>query len=386
VSTLISERPDSADLADHAGTWRSAYLHFPFCARLCPYCDFAVVAGRDAEQQRYLAALSQEIAFEESWASLDALYLGGGTPSRADPGLVAAVLAGLDVAEDAEISLEANPEDWTLAGAQAWRAAGFNRVSFGAQSFDPATLRYLGRRHDPDHIRRAVGWAREAGFRSVNLDLIFGAPGEDGWVRSLEAALALEPDHLSCYALTVEPGTELHRRVLGGETAPDPDRQADQWELAEAMAGAAGLVRYEVSNWARPGHAVRYNLAVWAQGEYLAYGLGAHRFRDRVRSHNYRHLETYLAAVERGERPQAGAEVIEGWIAEVERVFLGIRRAAGVVAGAAGHALLAAPAGEQLLAAGVIEVVGDRLVVRRPLLTDAVSRALLSVARAEVGE
>ena len=199
---------------------------------------------------------------------------------------------------DSEVSIEANPEDWSPALAGALRAVGFNRVSFGAQSFDPATLGRLGRRHSPSQIVSAVAAARDAGFRSINLDLIFGTPGDDSWERTLHSALDLKPDHLSCYALTVEPGTELFRQVAAGAPSPDPDTQADQWESAAGLAAEAGLVRYEVSNWARPGHAVNYNLAVWAQAEYLAFGLGAHGFRNSVRSQNFRRLDSYLAAVE----------------------------------------------------------------------------------------
>ena len=185
-----------------------------------------------------------------------------------------------------------------------------------------------------DRARRSPRPAR-SGFRSVNLDLIFGTPGETvrSWSDTLDRAITLEPDHVSCYALTVEPGTELGRAVAAGAPAPDPDLQADFYEMACERLAEAGLVRYEVSNWARPGHTVRYNLAVWAQAEYLAFGMGAHRFRDGIRSHNRRLLDGYLAAIEGGVSPTAGSEVIEGWAAEVERVFLGIRRVAGVVAG-----------------------------------------------------
>ena len=227
--------------------------------------------------------------------------------------------------------------------------------------------------------------ARNSGFRSINLDLIFGTPDETAarWEATLDQAIALEPDHVSCYALTVEPGTELARAVAAGAPAPDSDLQADFYEIACQRLGEAGLVRYEVSNWARPLHAARYNMAVWGQAEYLAFGMGAHRFRDGIRSHNRRLLDGYLAAVEGGISPTAGREVIEGWAAEVERVFLGIRRVAGVVAGAAGTALLLSGEGQRLAAAGVIDLIEGRLTVPRPLLTDHVARALLALAPPE---
>lgn len=380
---LTEERPDSVELADRAATIKAAYVHIPFCARLCPYCDFAVVTDRDDQTARYFKSLTSEIEREKEWAPLDSIYVGGGTPSRVDPrqlGLVLDVLAAQHgFSDEPEVSIEANPEDWSLDRALALRQVGFNRVSFGAQSFDPSTLLQLGRRHQPDQIAGAVLAARQAGFSSINLDLIFGTPGDTSWEETLAGALSLRPDHLSCYALTVEPGTELFRQVAAGSPGPDPDQQADAWEIAAAAAESAGLNRYEVSNWARPGHAVKYNLAVWAQAEYLAFGLGAHRFRSRVRSHNYRHLDTYLAAVEQGASAWAGEEAIEGWSAEVERVFLGIRRVAGVRAGTAGDALWHSEEGRTLANHGVIELDGGRLVVCRPLLTDAVARALLAL-------
>lgn len=378
--------PDSPELADRAAAWAAAYIHIPFCSRLCPYCDFAVVTGRDADFDRYLDALGAEIDSEPAWKQLDAVYFGGGTPSIIEPTLLAQVLERLDkrfgLATDAEISLEANPEDWTLAKAVTLRAAGFNRVSFGAQSFEQRTLISLGRRHRPQQIEAAVLSAREAGFSSVNLDLIYGSAGEDvaRWTSSVDQALGLGLDHLSCYGLTVEPGTDLYRRISEGAPAPDPDLQADQWERANALATNAGLVRYEVSNWARPGHPVRYNLAVWAQADFLGFGLSAHRLRDGIRSHNFRRFDTYLDALASGSAaPIAGSEEVSGWDRELERLFLGLRRAAGVISGAGGAALAASMDGKRLEEAGVIDFDRDRLRVRKPLLTDAASRAVLAL-------
>lgn len=377
--------PDSPELADRAGGWAAAYVHIPFCSRLCPYCDFAVVTGREGDLHRYLQALEAEIDSEPAWKPLDSVYFGGGTPSIIEPSQLARVLNRLNkqfgLAADVEISLEANPEDWSPAKAAALREAGFTRVSFGAQSFEQRTLISLGRRHRPEQVEQAVESARAAGFRSVNLDLIYGSAGEDlaRWTSSVDRALGLGLEHLSCYGLTVEPGTDLHRRVAAGGPAPDPDLQADQWERADALATDAGLVRYEVSNWARPGHTVRYNLAVWAQADFLGFGLSAHRFRDGIRSHNYRHFDTYLATAEAG-ASVAGYEEVSGWDHELERLFLGLRRAAGVVSGAGGAALAASPEGKRLEEAGVIDFDRDRLRVRRPLLTDAVSRAVLALS------
>ena len=386
---FASANPDSVGLAEEASQWPAAYVHLPFCARVCPYCDFAVVPGRDDDMARYVHAVATEIGREEPWQPLVSVYFGGGTPSRVPPVLLGELLAAIaerfGIEPGAEVSLEANPEDWTPATSDQLAERGFERVSFGSQSFDSGVLSSLGRLHGPKQIATAVATARSSGFRSVNLDLIFGTPGETAhrWGATLDQAVALEPDHVSCYALTVERGTALGRAVAAGAPAPDADLQADFYEMACQRLGEAGFVRYEVSNWARPGHASRYNLAVWGQAEYLAFGMGAHRFRDGFRSHNRRLLDGYLAAIGGGLSPTAGQEPIEGWAAEVERVFLGIRRVAGVDARAAGTALLASEEGQRLVAAGVIELIDGRLMVRRPLLTDHVARAVLALAPQE---
>ncbi len=377
--------PDSVEVAEEASTWAAAYVHIPFCGQVCPYCDFAVVAGRDHDVERYVNAVVAEIRAEPPWRPLHAVYFGGGTPSRVDPNLLAMILTQLadsfGIEPGAEISLEANPEDWTGEKAAALRRAGLTRVSFGAQSFRESVLSALGRRHQPAQIDAAVAAARQAGFVSVNLDLIFGTPGESlqDWEETLAAALSTEPDHLSCYALTVEPGTSLHRQVRGGAAAPDPDLQADEFEAARLLLGAAGLAHYEVSNWARPGHHCRYNLAVWAQGEYLGFGMGAHRFRDGVRSHGLSRLDFYLTEVEAGRPVQRGRQIVAGWGMEVERVFLGLRRRAGVMAGLAGRAFMQSETGRRLDEAGVVGMAEERLLVRQPLLTDTVLRDLLAL-------
>lgn len=378
--------PDDPRLADRAGEWRSAYVHIPFCHKVCPYCDFAVVEGRDDLAARYASALISEIEATAPWAPLEAINFGGGTPSRMPVSLLQRVLEALvvrfGIQGGAEISLEANPEDWTLPKARALVKAGFTRVSLGAQSFDRSVLSYLGRRHTPADIFEAVSAARRAGFASVNLDLIMGSPPETAasWTATLRHAIECRPDHLSTYGLTVEPGTVLWKEVRAGARAPDPDRQADCWEEAARVCAEAGLVRYEVSNAARPGHHCRYNLSVWGQGEYLGFGNGAHSFRDRRRWENVRDPKRYLETVEGGSSPGRRFEAIAGWAAETERLVLGIRRRAGVRPGRAGTALWNSQQGRRLHQAGVIELRDGRLRVERPLLTDEVSRAILAIA------
>lgn len=380
--------PDSAEVADAAAGWRAAYIHIPFCARRCPYCDFAVVTPDEevGPQQRYVDALLAEIGMEPPWESLDSVYIGGGTPSQLAPAQLAAVVARLGdrfgFPATHEVTMEANPEDWSPATAHGFRAAGVNRVSLGVQSFDAAVLASLGRLHTADQAAAAVASAREADFQSVNVDLIYGTAGESlaSWRATVERALASDPDHISMYSLTVEPGTVLSKAVRSGHPAPDEDDLADKYELGVELIEAAGLMRYEVSNLAKPGHVVRYNLCAWAQGEYLAFGLGAHGHRASSRRRNVRRLSAYLDMVEAGTRPEAGADHIEGWKSEVERLFLGIRRSAGVTLGPAGAQLVASEEGQSLVHAGVMSVRSGRLVVDRPLLTDEVSRAVLSLA------
>jgi coproporphyrinogen III oxidase-like Fe-S oxidoreductase len=215
----------------------------------------------------------------------------------------------------------------------------------------------------------------------VGLDLILGTPGESGasWRATVEQALETGIDHLSTYALTVERGTPLSRAVAAGAPGPDPDRQADRYEEAVRLVTEAGLVRYETSNFARPGHACLYNLITWGRGEYEGFGAGAHRHRSGTRSWNLRRVDRYVDRVEQGASPVAGRETLGPWQQEQERVVLGLRRAAGVEAGAGGRRLLASAAGRRLVEAGVLEQVADRLRVARPLLGNEVGRALLAL-------
>ncbi len=380
--------PDAAGLVDAAAHWKSAYVHLPFCAERCPYCDFAVVTedegGTGTMVERYVDAVVAEIGMEEPFGPINAVNLGGGTPSRLRPRQLERILTAVadhhGMVSGAEVSLEANPEDWTIEFGEALVAAGFNRISFGVQSFDEDVLRALGRNHSPEQAEAAVAEAIGQ-FVTVNLDLIYGTPGESmaSWQATVDRALGLEPEHLSAYALTVERGTALSGEINAGAPAPDPDDQADKYEHLVERAPQARLVRYEVSNWCRPGHHCRYNLSTWAMGEFIAFGIGANDYRQGRRSRNVRRLDAYLQRVAAGERPRAGSEMLSEDDAERERVAIGLRLAAGVVAGAHGERFLDGGEGARHIAAGTVARRGDRIVVERPLLTDAVARATLAV-------
>jgi len=384
-----AEPPDSPALAETASSWRSAYVHIPFCARRCPYCDFAVVAADEpggSEIERYVDALVAEIGMEPGPFPVDAVNLGGGTPTRVASLHLGRILdeidARLGIADNAEISIEANPEDWTDNRARELRSMGFNRVSFGVQSLDPLVLHALGRAHSPEEATSAVVAARSTGFNTVSVDLIYGTPEESdaSWRRTVRGVLALEPNHLSAYALTVEGGTALSRSISAGAPAPDPDEQADRFEFVDVAAGEAGLSRYEVSNWAGAGHACRYNLSTWMMGEFAAFGTGAHDHRFGVRSRNIRRLDAYLARIGAGERARSGSERLDAFESERERFMVGLRLAAGVEPGLVGGPFLASEEGRRLVDAGIVGLGDGRVVVLRPLLTDLVARSVLSVS------
>jgi oxygen-independent coproporphyrinogen-3 oxidase len=352
---------------------------------VCPYCDFAVVAGRDELIERYLKALDDEIQMEAPAGPLGSVFVGGGSPSRLTPAQLDGLLARLDGAfglrTGAEVSLEANPEDWTVDYGRALVDIGFTRVSLGVQSFDDAVLAELGRAHSSAAAGAAVEAARLASVPSVSIDLIFGAPAESlsSWTESIEAAITLQPDHVSAYALTVERGTELSRQIAAGAPGPEADDQAEKYAAAHDVLTAAGYEHYEVSNYARPGHECRYNLNTWAQGDYLAFGLGAHGHRDGTRRRNVRRLDAYLALVERGSRPEAGTEQIDGWDAELERVFLGVRLRRGLVAPEVAELFAEDFEGAGLVAAHKVGIMDGTIRVLDPLFTDAVARVVLGL-------
>ncbi len=316
------------------------YVHVPFCLTRCGYCDFNAYAGLDHLRPGYVRALLAEASLASpAWEGEEvvSVFLGGGTPTTLDAADLEAVLAHLRdrfaVAADAEVTIEANPDTVDVPKLSALLEAGFDRLSMGAQSFDRSVLASLERTHRPEAVRRAVAAARSAGYGNLSLDLIYGAQGESlgSWERTLREAVALGPEHLSAYALTVEPSTPLGRQIaLGARPAPDPDLQAEMFELACALLAEAGYRHYEVSNWAKPGFECRHNLGYWERRPYLGLGAGAHSYRDDRRWWNVRPPREYLRLVEAGSLPVGGEERLEPGDAYLEEVFLRLRILEGI--------------------------------------------------------
>ena len=316
------------------------YVHLPFCPYICPYCDFAKAPYRRSLALRYLEALDAEIEAAPAVAGTT-VFFGGGTPNTI-PGaelvrLVERIRTRFAISADAEISLEANPDLELCTGFPALRAAGVTRLSIGVQSFVPGELVALGRRHTPADVAAVVARARAAGFEDLSLDLMFGLPGQslESWARSLEAALALEPDHVSTYGLTVEEGTP-YAAWQAREPGSFPDaRPSEAWSkyalaIEQRLDRAAGFEQYEISNFARPGHRCGHNANYWENGEYVGLGVGAASYLGGVRSVHTRDLDAYVdAALAR--RPIPGSEEsLEGAARQGEAAMLALRTAEGV--------------------------------------------------------
>jgi oxygen-independent coproporphyrinogen-3 oxidase len=316
------------------------YVHVPFCLTRCGYCDFNAYAGLDELKPRYLRALMREASLvSPDWTGVgvDSVFLGGGTPTTMESADLRALLEHLrtsfDVRPDAEVTIEANPDTVDEARLRVMRASGFGRLSMGAQSFDVGVLAALERVHSPDSVRSAFAAARAAGYENVNLDLIYGAHGETlaSWERTARETIALGPEHVSAYALTIEPATPLGRKVAAGLVpAPDADLQADMFEAACAILASAGYIHYEVSNWAKRGFECRHNLGYWERRPYVGLGAGAHSFRDASRWWNLRPPEQYMAMVETGDVPIGGSESMKPEDTRFEELFLRLRTFRGV--------------------------------------------------------
>lgn len=375
------------------------YVHVPFCAVRCGYCDFntytATELGGGASQDEYARTALAELKLARrvlhqslgSTPPVRTVFFGGGTPTLLDPSDLGLLLAGvreqLGVASDAEITVEANPDSVTPQSLDALRLNGFTRISFGMQSAVPAVLATLDRTHDPSRVPVAVAWARSAGL-DVSLDLIYGTPGETAadWQNTVLSALECHPDHLSAYALTVEAGTALAAQVRRGDLpAPDEDDLADKYELADELFSAAGLSWYEVSNWSRSASTqCRHNRGYWAGDNWWGIGPGAHSHVGGMRWWNVKHPRAYADRLARGHSPAAARELLTDKQIHSEQVMLGVRVAAGLdisLLDAGGRQAVAT-----LVANGLIDghqAIAGRVVLTRRgrLLADAVVRELL---------
>ena len=319
------------------------YLHVPFCARRCSYCDFAIAVRAHTPDAEYVSAIVREWQRRREHPvvaaadRLDTLYFGGGTPSRLAPesisALIEAIGSGVPLDPAAEVTLEANPDDISPARAAAWRDAGINRVSLGVQSHDPAVLAWMHRTHRAEQVPEAVAVLRDAGLANVSVDLIFALPAEvpRDWARDLDLTLALNPSHVSLYGLTVEPRTPLARWTERGTAHPaSDDRYAIEYLAAHEALIRGGFEHYEVSNAGLPGYRARHNSAYWGHRDYLGLGPSAHSYLGGVRWWNVREWAAWLAVTAGGGDPTAGTERLDPGQMELERWYLGLRTDGGV--------------------------------------------------------
>ena len=398
--------PDDGALPGHAlegGGERPLgfYLHVPYCATRCGYCDFNTYTATElrssggvlASRDNYASTLTDEVRLARKVLGDDprpvrTVFVGGGTPTLLDAAdlvrMLAAVRNEFGLADDAEITTEANPESVDPAYLETLRAGGFNRISFGMQSAQQHVLKILDRTHTPGRPESCVAEARAAGFDHVNLDLIYGTPGEsdEDWRASLAAAIGAGPDHISAYALIVEEGTQLARRIRRGEVPmTNDDVHADRYLIADSVLAAADYSWYEVSNWARtPAGRCRHNELYWRGADWWGAGPGAHSHVGGVRWWNVKHPGAYAAALEAGKSPGAGREILPLEDRRVERILLELRLLAGVPAGPAAPRGLAASQralSDGLLQRGPYEAGRAVLTLRGRLLADAVVRDLV---------
>jgi len=375
------------------------YVHVPFCTVRCGYCDFNTYTAQElgdapgASRATYAEAAIAELrqarrVLGDRDVPVSTVFVGGGTPTLLPPADLAAILAAVDaefgLAPDAEVTTESNPDSVDAADLARLREAGFNRISFGMQSAVPHVLATLDHTHDPARVPSVVEWARAAGFGQVSLDLIYGTPGEslDDWRASLDAALANQPDHVSAYALIVEEGTALARRIKRGELPmPDDDDLADKYLLADERLAASGLEWYEVSNWARDRDSrCRHNVLYWTGADWWGVGPGAHSHVGGVRWWNVKHPAAYAGRLADGASPAQAREILDAETRRVERVLLEVRLHQGLPGDLLDPA--GAAAVHELVARGLVDggaADGGWVVLTRRgrLLADAVVRDLL---------
>ena len=402
-------RIDPAVAEAEAGRPLSLYVHVPFCRVRCGYCDFNTYTtgfGPGADPHSYAASVLSEADLAVSvlqHAGFSArpastVFFGGGTPTMLAPRELAAILRGLQdrfgLVAGAEVTTEANPETVDQQALEDLAKAGFTRVSFGMQSAAPHVLATLDRLHRPERVPQVVTWAKQAGLQA-SVDLIYGTPGESlqDWRISLDAAIAMEPDHISAYALVVEPGTKMGAQVARGELAePDPDSEATKYEIADQVLASAGYRWYEISNFARIQHgeehvegtqlscASQHNLAYWRDWDWWGFGPGAHSHLGRARWWNVKHPRVYAHRLATGASPAQAGEIVDDQARELERVMLAVRTAQGVSLGPLDNRRIL----PDLVAQGLIEAEPAHhhqvvLTLKGRLLADLVTRELTEV-------
>ena len=306
------------------------YVHVPFCRHKCDYCAFATFTDKSHLVGRYLRALRTEI--ERAAPSLpeaSTIFVGGGTPSHVDASLLVSALDAIPRHGDAEFTVECNPDDVTVDLLRTYRSVGVNRVSLGMQSASPHVLASLGRTHTPDNVARAVEAIATAGIATFNLDVIYGGAGEslDDWCATLQSVIAFGAPHVSAYGLTVEAGTAL---ADDAARQPDDDDQADKYDAADDTFAAAGLINYEISNWAREGHECRHNAVYWSGGDYAGFGSAAHAHRAGRRSWNVRTPDRFVELIEAGRSAESSHESLDDATRTLERLQLQLRTRDGV--------------------------------------------------------
>ena len=369
------------------------YVHVPYCASICGYCDYNTYIPGEAATAGFVGAVEAELALArevlgDAVPPAQTVFLGGGTPTLLAPADLARILDAIrqhfGLAPGAEVTTEANPESVDPVALDALREAGFTRISLGMQSASPHVLETLDRHHTPGRAVAAAREARAAGFEHVSLDLIYGTPGESDadWRRSLETALEAEPDHVSAYSLIVEPGTQLAARVRRGELpAPDDDVLADRYETTETLLSSAGLHWYEVANWTRTdADRCHHNIDYWAGGDWWGVGPGAHSHVGGVRWWNALHPARWTAALAEGRSPAVGREQPDADAARLERVMLAVRLREGLALeglGAGARAVAEQFAEDGLVERGPLAEGRVVLTVRGRLLADRVTLALV---------
>ncbi len=313
----------------HAG--HGVYVHIPFCAKKCDYCAFATFTDRHQLISDYLEALRIHIrrSVATGMPPATSVFIGGGTPTLVPANELMSVLGEIPLAAGTEVTVECNPDDVTLAMMRTYRGGGVNRVSLGVQSTVGHVLTSLGRTHNPENVQRAVSAVRQTGFKTFNLDIIYGAAGESlgDWRKTVNDVVAFDPPHVSAYGLTVEANTALASQP---DRHPDDDDQADKYEIVDELFNQSSLLNYEISNWAKPGHECEHNSLYWQQGNYDGFGSAAHAHLDGRRWWNVRTPERYIELVMAGESPESSSETLDAQTRKREALQLLVRTREGV--------------------------------------------------------